>query len=220
MNNMNIENDNAVKQRLLDAGEELFAEYGFNGTSSRQLTQKAGCNVASINYYFGGKQGLYFEVVGRKMKYLRDVRLERINKKISEKADKLTLEDLVAVFTEAFMEPLVKDAGGRKFLKLFSWEMLNPQFPKKKLVEDIKPIVDLMTANMIKVCPGLTVEKAVLSITSIAGQLFHSLHMNNIFSELKDDGSFVSIDLERRIRHVVEFSTAAIRGISNKEIKI
>ncbi|HBG27297.1 MAG: hypothetical protein A2Y10_12805 [Planctomycetes bacterium GWF2_41_51] len=213
---MNKENDNAVKQRLLDAGEELFAEFGFNGTSSRQLTQKAGCNIASINYYFGGKNELYLEVLGRKMRYLRDIRLERINAKISEKGDELTLEDLVAVFANAFIEPLVKDAGGRNFLKLFSWEMLNPQFPKQKLVEDIKPIIDLMSVNMMKVCPGLTQEKAVLSITSIAGQLFHCLHINNIFSEIKDE-SFAAFGFERRIQHVIEFSSAAIRGISSKD---
>lgn len=211
-----MENENDVKKRLLDAGEELFADFGYNGTSSRQLTQKAGCNVAAINYYFGGKHELYLEVVGRKMRYLRDIRIERISKVIFDKGNDLTLDDLVKVFAESFVEPLVKDAGGRRFLKLFSWEMLNPQFPKKKLIEDIKPIIELMSVNMMKVCPGLTEEKAVLSITSIAGQLFHCLHISNIFSEVKDE-AFAAFGLERRIQHVVEFSSAAIRGISSKD---
>jgi len=45
----------SVQDRLLDAAEELFCEHGFDGTSVRDLAAAAGCNVASVNYYFGGK---------------------------------------------------------------------------------------------------------------------------------------------------------------------
>jgi len=39
------------RQSILDAAEELFAEKGFGGTSIREITQRAKCNIASVNYY-------------------------------------------------------------------------------------------------------------------------------------------------------------------------
>jgi AcrR family transcriptional regulator len=53
-------NDNPeTRQKLLDAGTRLFAEYGYRGVSVRDLCTLAEVNVAAINYHFGGKQGLY-----------------------------------------------------------------------------------------------------------------------------------------------------------------
>lgn len=42
---------------MLDA-EALFAEKGFNGTSVREIADKAGINLAMVSYYFGSKEKL------------------------------------------------------------------------------------------------------------------------------------------------------------------
>ena len=46
----------SVQERLLNAAEELFCDKGFEGTSIRDIAASADCNIASVNYYFGGKQ--------------------------------------------------------------------------------------------------------------------------------------------------------------------
>lgn len=208
-----IENGSDVKQRLLDAGEEFFADFGYDGTSTRQLTQKAGCNLAAVNYYFGSKYELYLEVIARKMRYLRDRRIEKVSKVIADRGSRLLLEELLGVFAESFVEPLVDGAGGRRFMRLVSWEMLNPKFPKQKLLEEmIKPVLQLMTGALKRICPDLSEEKAVLCITSIVSQLMHSIQMDRVFTEVKEE-MLVSFNLQRRIEHIVEFSSAAIRGI-------
>lgn len=38
--------------------ENLFAEKGFNGTSVRDIAEKAGINLAMVSYYFGSKEKL------------------------------------------------------------------------------------------------------------------------------------------------------------------
>lgn len=53
------------KEDLLDAGEELFSENGFEGTTIRQLAARCNCNIALISYYFGNKDGLYEAVLLR-----------------------------------------------------------------------------------------------------------------------------------------------------------
>lgn len=43
---------------LARAALHLFGRYGYAGTSTRAIAQRAGTNVASIAYHFGGKAGL------------------------------------------------------------------------------------------------------------------------------------------------------------------
>jgi len=52
-----------TRQALIEAGLELFGEYGFKAASTRMLADMAGANIAAIPYYFGGKEGLYRAVV-------------------------------------------------------------------------------------------------------------------------------------------------------------
>jgi AcrR family transcriptional regulator len=207
-----VENSD-VRLRLLDAGEELFAEYGFEGTSARQLTQKAHCNLAAINYYFGGKFELYSEVITRKMKYLRERRIAMINKVIEEKGDQLTLKELITVFAESFVEPLAREAGGRRFLKMCGWEMLNPKISKEKFFEEmIKPVSQHLLTGFAKVCPNLPKEKALLCIGSIVAQLMHSIQMDELFAEVKNQ-ELAAFSLPQRIEHIIEFSHRAICGL-------
>ena len=51
-----------TRARILRAATELFATRGFRPTSIRAICGKAGVNVASVNYYFRSKEGLYVEV--------------------------------------------------------------------------------------------------------------------------------------------------------------
>jgi len=52
-----------VRERLLGAARELFLRYGYRAVSSRQIGAAAGVNFAMIRYYFGGKPGLYREIL-------------------------------------------------------------------------------------------------------------------------------------------------------------
>lgn len=53
----------ARKHRIIAAAGLVFGKAGFKAGSVRQISRKAQVNVASINYYFRSKQGLYREVL-------------------------------------------------------------------------------------------------------------------------------------------------------------
>lgn len=48
---------------ILKAAEALFSEFGFEGTSTRQIAKESGANMAMINYYFGSKEGVFLEIM-------------------------------------------------------------------------------------------------------------------------------------------------------------
>lgn len=47
------------RQKLIDAAIAEFGRKGLEGTSTRQIARRAGVNIASIAYHFGGKDQLY-----------------------------------------------------------------------------------------------------------------------------------------------------------------
>jgi TetR/AcrR family transcriptional regulator, regulator of cefoperazone and chloramphenicol sensitivity len=50
-----------TRQSLLSAGRELFAEKGYRSTTIAEICERAGANVAAVNYHFGDKATLYSE---------------------------------------------------------------------------------------------------------------------------------------------------------------
>ncbi len=52
-----------TRAALLKAGGELFAAKGYEGTSVKDICEKAGVNVSLVSYHFEGKEGLYKAVL-------------------------------------------------------------------------------------------------------------------------------------------------------------
>ena len=51
------------RSRILAAATPMFARHGLNGVSIRSLASAAGVNLSMISYHFGGKEGLYAEIL-------------------------------------------------------------------------------------------------------------------------------------------------------------
>lgn len=64
-----------TKNRLLNAAERLFAEYGIEAVSARQIALAAGqLNQSAIRYHFGTKDGLIEALLRRRMAEINEVR--------------------------------------------------------------------------------------------------------------------------------------------------
>lgn len=63
----------ASRERILRAATELFAEHGYDATSTRSIAEAAGLNIATVAYHVGTKSDLYREVMRRAHLAQRDV---------------------------------------------------------------------------------------------------------------------------------------------------
>lgn len=54
------------REHIIETALHLFAEKGFEGTSIRDIAEKATVNVAMVNYYFGSKEKLFEKIVEHK----------------------------------------------------------------------------------------------------------------------------------------------------------
>ena len=66
------------RERILDAAEHAFAEFGFAGASLRHIVQEAQVNLATVYYYFGSKAELMEGVLDRRFGPLRREHLEML----------------------------------------------------------------------------------------------------------------------------------------------
>ena len=130
----------ASRARLLHSGLELFAQQGFAKTSTRELAEHAGVNVASISYYFGDKAGLYRAVFFEPLGSPQDD-IARYSG-----AD-LSLAQALAGLYAGFLEPLKQGDTARLCMKLHFREMLEPTgLWEEAITHGIKPMHDALLA--------------------------------------------------------------------------
>lgn len=207
----NLDSNRSVQDRLLDAAEQLFSEKGFDGTSVRDLAAAAGCNIASVNYHFGGKENLYLELWRRYLVRMRETRLAAIQSAMEHKPADSALENLLRAFANAFLEPLIDQSRAQRFMKLMAREMLDQHLPADMFVaEVIVPTLTAMRQAFARICPDLDTSRVRLVVYSIVAQLLHAVHMKGAF-EHTNNPEFPGFDLAEAIDHVVRFSAAGIR---------
>lgn len=73
---------------ILNAALKLFSEFGFEGTSTRQIAKESGANMAMINYYFGSKEGVFLEIMEDKISGFKS-QLDQINEEQIPAKEKL-----------------------------------------------------------------------------------------------------------------------------------
>jgi AcrR family transcriptional regulator len=207
--------EGGVQERLIEAAEELFCSRGFNETSVRDIAAAAGCNIASVNYYFGGKENLYLEVWRRRLAELRDVRLASIERVMS-KDSQPQLEELLRSYANSFIEPLVEGGRSERLVSLMAREMVDPHLPHDMLFKDmIMPVMGAFTQALRRICPWLGIDQTRLVILSVVGQLMQTVLSKGVFEQEEQSGA-PKLDLDTMVEHIVRFSAAGIRAYQNQ----
>ncbi|MBL7154459.1 MAG: CerR family C-terminal domain-containing protein [Phycisphaerae bacterium] len=210
-------NAGPVRERLLDTAERLFSEHGFEGTSVRDLASAAGCNIASVNYYFGGKEKLYEEVFRRHLIPMTDIRIASIDKVMTQSNGKPELEVLLRAFANAFIEPLADEAKASRFMKLMIREMIDNHLPSDLFVKDVViPTMGAMQTGVVKACPGLDEARVPLIVHSVIGQLVQAVHSERMLEQAKV-ADIPKFELAKVIDHIVKFSAAGIRAYAGEK---
>ncbi|MDH3638077.1 MAG: CerR family C-terminal domain-containing protein [Gammaproteobacteria bacterium] len=197
-----------TRQRLLEAAATCFAESGFAATSIRDITASAECNVAAVNYYFGGKQPLYHEVFAERLTELRDRRVDAMSRLIER--DHVTLEEVLRAFADAFLEPLMNGNRGRITLALLMRDFLQSYLPQGMIWQVmVRPTLETLSGAIKKACPNLNDEEIQWCIQSLVAQLFHFLNMQKI---ARDNPGTVPAwtDLPSVVEHIIRFTKAGV----------
>lgn len=170
-----------TRKALIVAAIKIFARDGYHAASTRELANAANVNLALINYYFKGKQGLYlaaFEMITNQMK----CEIAPVEKKIRVcleqndwtkisliKRKEILLPVLLEMITE-FLKLLVSDKTN-DWAQLIFREQQQPTVAFEYVFRSfIGPIMSLMI-EMIKILRDSDDEESAMIGFSIFGQL-------------------------------------------------
>src|ERR687883_267141 len=78
----------SVREKVLAAAVQLFAEYGYHAAPLRDIARIAGIQAASIYYHYDNKQALLVEIMETHMQQL-NAALERILQKYTDPEQRL-----------------------------------------------------------------------------------------------------------------------------------
>ena len=144
-----------ARLRLLRAALECFATHGYNKTSTRQIAQAAGVNLAAINYYFGSKAELYRAVYSQLCEIASDSPdgdspqgLPAAGTGLPTRLEAgVTLLSVLQAFFRISLQPLKQSEAMRLSMRLHFREMLEPSGMLQEHIEQqIRPLHDSLTA--------------------------------------------------------------------------
>jgi len=109
-----------TRWRLLQAATEVFAAVGYHAATTREISRRAGVNLASIHYYYGDKAELYREV-------FRLPFLNECNAFATIDIAQVTLEQALHAFYQWFFPPVAEeDPMLQLFMRLHAREEAEP----------------------------------------------------------------------------------------------
>lgn len=204
--------------RILEAALMLFATKGFSGTTVRDITTQANCNVAAINYHFKNKDNLYIDVFSSELNRLRDFRINGLDNLMQDNLQKPTLKDLVYTFSHLFLDPILNQTTGKYLTKLWIREMLDHHLPDGMIIEQmIKPITDAFLKAIATISPTIPQGHALLCFHSLVAQLIHVFEHMDLFDESQTGENYNPLaNLNDIIDHIVTFSVAGFSTFNHK----
>ena len=198
-----------TKARLLDAAEALFARHGYDNTSLRQLTTRAGVNLAGVNYHFGSKEQLALAVLARRVGPVNAERRRRLEALPAR-------PDLHAVL-RAFVEPLFptrrnRDAGhvtpGPAFCRLFGRLMVDqPPFLRGFLAGQFRTLGRRFVTSLQQNQPHHDAATLWWRLHFLVGAMAQTLHGADALAHLTQ-GACDAGDADVAVEEMITFAAA------------
>ena len=202
--------DRETRERLIEAAARLFAERGFSKVTVRDICRSAGANVAAVNYHFGGKTGLYREIVWAAIRTMQTT-----TDAIRRAGDRRPPEEQLAAFIKIFLARVVESRDSR-IHQLMLRELSDPT-PALDLVA--RHVVHPRLAYLRRVVTALlgrraseaTVEHCVMSVQSQCLAL-----LNGKVATRLQPRVITGRRLDALAEHITTFSLAGIRGVTSE----
>ena len=199
---------NETCRRLIDAASEQFARHGFSSARVRQIVDAANVNLAAVNYYFGGKEGLYRATLhflagqphqGAPGHALRGGSPEE------------RLERRVLSILERFIGSERPSAFGR----ILAHEAINPTAYLDSILEDtMRPELDRIRALLREIAgPELGERQLEHAALGVMGQCLLYLYARNAVERLSPELVQGSERCRELARQITEFSLGGIERL-------
>ena len=203
------ERDTATRARLLSTAARMFAERGFAKVTVRDICRKARANVAAVNYHFGGKLGLYQEVMKSAMR-----EMQATTDAAREAGERQPPEQQLRAYIDVFLHRVVASNRDNWIHPLMMQEISDPT-PAFDMVinEVIRPRLAYLF-GIIAELTGCPVDDARVArcAMSVQVQCLALLH-NPMAGRINPAFERTPETVDAMADHIARFSLAGIRAL-------
>jgi AcrR family transcriptional regulator len=198
-----------TRERLLRAAGEIFAEQGFRSATVREISRRANVNVASVNYHFRGKEGLYSSV----LRYTLDSAVKKYPLELGLK-EGATHEEALRAFVRLLLSRVLDDGRPTWHGKLMAREFIEPTAALDQMIDEaIKPLYQSLSGILTDLMgPDSDEEKVRMCLMSIVGQCIYYFHVRPVIENIYQR-EFGPKDLEQLSEHITRFSLGGIEAL-------
>lgn len=193
------------------AGGEIFAEQGYEAATIKEITDRAGVNVASVNYYFRDKLGLYTEVLRQS--------LHKGRLSLPPNSADLTPEERLTCFITNFLTSLLGAGRPSWCGRLMFRELAQPTPALPQVVEEIIRPNIMLLRQLVADVAGVEMEEERLQLLthSVHAQCTHWKTARHVFPLVWPDLKLDEAGVRHIAEHVSAFSIAGIRAMAALE---
>jgi TetR/AcrR family transcriptional regulator, regulator of cefoperazone and chloramphenicol sensitivity len=200
-----------TRHRIIEAAGEIFADLGYRHTTIRVVSQRAGVNIAAINYHFGGKKNLYLAILD----YWRMKAFEKYPFDLSDVATGSPRERL-RTFVRILLLRVLDEGEGSLFARLMAQEFIQPTGSLDVIVEEVmRPLFAFLSATVRQLLNDRSPEQTViLCCASVVGQVFQFYLGRHVMRRLLNREKLSGEEIEAVADHIARFSIYAIEAIA------
>ncbi|WP_419254837.1 TetR/AcrR family transcriptional regulator [Caulobacter sp. ErkDOM-YI] len=202
------ETEAATKNLVFVAAERLFALHGFQNVSVRDITAAAGVNLASVNYHFGSKDALLFEIFRRRTAELNRERARMLHEANDRNAGKPPVREVLAALLTPPLRWLAPDHERRISLQFLIRA-------RSEGTDEIRQILKTDVSHLRRFSDALLAARPTLSPEDVYWRLHFTLGMlhNNRFAEFDrlnvlSEGATSEGDVEALLARMLAFAEA------------
>jgi AcrR family transcriptional regulator len=200
----------STRTKLLDSAGHVFADFGYQAATVREICARAGVNIALVNYYFGDKLELYTEVLRHSIGASEDGIVQMAIR--SSAPPEQALRELISAMLQRVCRG---DRPGWHF-RLMVHEFAQPTPAMSTVIDEtMRPIYERFRVTIgaiLHLSPDH--DKTRLCAHSVIAQVVHYVHSRHVISRLWPELEMTSERIEEISTHIADFSLAYLREIA------
>ena len=211
----NSKRDEDTKARLIEAAGEMFAQRGYRATTVRDICNRAGTHVGSVNYHFRDKRGLYAAII----EYSHQLAVSKYPPSLGLPEGATPEERLRAFILSLLLRAMDKGLPAWHG-KLMVQEIVDPSDAFDQIVENSgRPLYAYLAGiarelmDKEKSSDGEEGNELFLVTMSIIGQCLYHHIGRHIIAALRPQ-SFDPTHIEQIADHITRFSLGGIREVA------
>lgn len=200
-------------ERILDAAEELFAEFGYHGFTLKDVAARVGVSATLIHYHFNGKESIFEAVWARKVPASTQNRLEALRRYAEEAGDDVTVEGALNAWIDPDLQLHLEDTDYWAAIGKISAQANSAAgWGAAKMTSYFNPVGLALVDLLKKAMPDCDEETIFWGFHFLSGAMTHNMARTGRLDELSH-GLCSSNDFASIRKHMVTFMAAGFKAI-------